>query len=217
MYRSRVLIAEDHALLREAFEKLLSGQHEVVGAVSNGRELLDVCPKLKPDIVVMDIAMPVLNGFDAAMQLKKMMPYVKLIFLTINEDPDVAREAIRIGGSGYLFKSSAASELFHAIRETLCGRTYVTSLLTQGKEHLLVRLPSCRKTMGKLTRRQREVLQLLAEGYSMKEIGSVLGIKPRTIAFHKYRLMEDFQLKNNVDLLQFAMKQRLVFQQPRYH
>jgi DNA-binding NarL/FixJ family response regulator len=217
MYRSRVLIAEDHALLREAFQELLSCQHEVVGAVSNGRELLDVCPKLKPDIVVVDIAMPVLNGFDAALQLKKIMPYVKLIFLTINEDPDVAREAIRIGGSGYLFKSSAASELFLAIREALCGRTYVTRLLTQGREQLFVRLSSGRKTMERLTMRQREVLQLLAEGYSMKEIGCVLGIKPRTIAFHKYRLMEEFQLKNNVDLLQFAMKQRLVFQQPRYH
>ncbi len=216
-YRARVVIAEDHGLLREAFQRLLGAQHEVVGTVSNGRDLLDICPKLKPDVVVMDIAMPLLNGLDAAMQLKKTMPYVKLIFLTVNEDPDVARQALRLGGSGYLLKSSAASELFHAIHEALCGRSYVTPLITQGRPQSFVRLSSERSTGEKLTIRQREVLQLLAEGFSMKEVGSVLGVKPRTIAFHKYRLMEDFQLKNNADLLQFAMKQGLIFPPPQFH
>lgn len=217
MYRSRVLIAEDHSILREAFQRLLGSQHEVVGAVSNGRDLLDICPKLKPDVVLMDIAMPLLNGLDAGMQLKKTMPCVKLVFLTVNEDPDMAREALRIGGSGYLLKSSAASELFHAIHEVLCGRSYVTPLITQGQPQSCLRLSSRRSTGEKLTARQREVLQLLAEGFSMKEVASLLGIKPRTIAFHKYRLMEDFQLKSNADLLQFAMKLGLIFPLPRYH
>ncbi|MDP9133189.1 MAG: response regulator transcription factor [Nitrospirota bacterium] len=212
MYRPRVLIADDHALLREAFHKLLETAHEVVGVVADGRALLEAALKLKPDVILLDIAMPVLNGFDAGRQLKKVMPYVKLIYLTINEDPDLAREALRLGGSGYLLKGSAASELFLAVQEVLCGRTYVTSLITLDLGVAGRRKSGDEKTAEKLTVRQREVLQLLAEGRSMKETGALLGVTPRTVAFHKYRLMEAFRLKNNADLIQLAMKQHLVFQ-----
>ena len=181
--------------------------------VADGRALLDAASKLKPDVILLDIAMPVLNGFDAGRHLKKVMPYVKLIFLTINEDQDIAREAFRLGASGYLLKSSTASELFQAIQEALCGRTYVTSMLTQGRGISGMRRPEDEKTTTeKLTSRQREVLQLLAEGHSMKETGAVLGVTPRTVAFHKYRVMEEFRLKNNADLIQFAIKQHLLFQ-----
>jgi len=212
MYRPRVLIAEDHALLREAFHKLLELHHDIVGTVADGHALLDSAPRLKPDVILLDIAMPLLNGFDAACQLKKIMPYVKLIFLTISEDPDLVRKALSLGGSGYLLKSSTPSELFQAIREALRGRTYVTSQMAPGAGESFIRTSVDRKTTHELTSRQREVLQLLAEGHSMKKAGAVLGVTPRTVAFHKYRLMEEFRLKNNADLIQFAMKQHLVFQ-----
>ncbi len=214
MYRPRVLIAEDHALLREAFLKLLEANHNVVGTVGDGHALLDTAPRLKPDVIVLDIAMPLLNGFDAASQLKKIMPYVKLIFLTISEDPDLVCEALRLGGSGYLLKRSAPSELFQAIQEALRGRTYVTPQMAQRTNGLFIRKSNGKKTSYPLTSRQREVLQLLAEGHSMKKAAIVLGVTPRTVAFHKYRLMEEFGLENNSDLIHFAMKQHLVFQSP---
>src|SRR5437763_6299680 len=132
MKRPRVLLADDHRLLREAFAQLLKPNCDVVGAVADGRALLDVAPKLRPDVIVLDIAMPLLNGLDAARQLKKLMPAVKVIFLTVSEDPDLAAEAFRAGASGYLLKNSAASELLQAIREVFQGRSYVTPLATRG-------------------------------------------------------------------------------------
>jgi DNA-binding NarL/FixJ family response regulator len=149
-----------------------------------------------------------LNGLDAARQLKQWMPAVKLIFLTMNEDPDVAKEALRIGASGYLLKTSAARELPEAIRAALRGDTYVTSRASQRMVESFIQAGD-RPAQGELTLRQREVLQLLAEGCSMKEAASILRVTPRTVAFHKYRVMQQFRLKSNAELIQFAIDQRL--------
>ncbi len=210
MRRARVLLADDHRLLLEAFEKLLQPHCEVVGTVSDGRALLTAARELKPDVIILDIAMPLLNGMVAGERLKQMLPEVKLIFLTVNEDPGFASEAMRIGASGYLLKSSAASELFHAIEVALEGRTYVTPMIMQDMVTLLANGGQPSAASAKLTTRQREVLQLLAEGHSMKEVANILDLSPRTIAFHKYRIMEALGLKTNADLVQFAIKHGFV-------
>lgn len=210
MYRPKVLIAEDYALLREAFQTLLEQECEVVGSVADGRALLDVTPTLKPDIILLDIMMPLLNGLEAGHQLKRLMPTVKLVFLTINEDPDIARRAFRMGASGYLLKHCAGSELSQAIREVMGGKRYITPLITQGMGDTFPWGPLKGETEPKLTARQKEVLQLLAEGYTMKEVATLLRVTPRTVAFHKYRLMEEFRLKTNAGLLQFAMRHGLI-------
>jgi DNA-binding NarL/FixJ family response regulator len=203
-------LADDHRMLREAFASLLQSHCDVVGQAADGRALVDAAERLHPDVVVLDIGMPLLNGLDAARQLKRIMPDVKVIFLTVSEDPDVAAEAFRAGASGYLLKSSAASELLQAIDESLKGRTYVTPLAAQGllDACLTERESGSKKDAG--SPRQREVLQLLAEGHSMKEVASILKITPRTVAFHKYQLMKDHGIKTNAELIQFALRQGLV-------
>ncbi len=208
--RPRVLLADDHTLLLEAFEKLLEPDFSVVGAVSDGRALLSAAAQLKPDVIVLDISMPLLNGLDAARQIKQTMPGVKLVFLTMNENPDLASEAFRAGASGYLLKTSAASELTKAIEEALCGRSYVTPLIKQGLEESFVGRSDKKRGGAKLTSRQREVMQLLAEGRSMKEAAKILDVTPRTVAFHKYRMMERLHLKTNADLIQFAIREGVV-------
>jgi len=210
MKRPRVLLADDHLLLREAFTKLLEPSCDVVGAVADGRALLEAAQELRPDIVVLDIAMPLLNGLDAARQLKGLAPEVRLIFLTVSEDPDLAAEAFRAGASGYLLKNSAASELFKAIQEVCQGRSYITPLVTEGLVGSLIREPGLPRGSGQLSTRQREVLQLLAEGSTMKEIARILTITPRTVAFHKYRMMEDLGIKTSAELVQFAIKHHIV-------
>ena len=189
MKGTRVLLADDHALLLGALAKLLAEECEVVGQVSDGRALVAAAEKLKPDVIVLDISMPLLNGLEAARQIKQKLKNVKLVFLTMNEDADLAAEAFRAGASAYLLKRSATSELPSAIREVMQGRSYVTPLVTEGWSNLCcTRRP--RKPAHELTPRQREVLQLLAEGRSMKEVASMLNLTPRTVAFHKYRMME---------------------------
>lgn len=210
MMRPRVLLAEDHQLLREAFAKLLEPDCEVVGAVADGRALLEVAPKLRPNVVVMDIAMPMLNGLDAARQLKRLMPAVKVVFLTVNEDPDLAAEAFQSGGSAFLLKHSAASELLQAIANVVRGRTYVTPLATRSLIGNLPRSPEAAKRAPELSVRQREVLQLLAEGRKMKEIAAILKIAPRTVKHHKYSMMEQHGIKSSAELVRFAIKMRLV-------
>ena len=197
MTRPRVLLADDHRLLREAFAQLLESECDVVGVVADGRAVLAEAPTLQPDIVVLDVAMPLLNGLDTARQLRKLMPDVKLIFLTVSEDPEVAAEAFRVGAAGFLLKNSAASELLQAIREVSRGQSYITPLATRG---LLGNLLHASETAAKsveLSTRQREVLQLLAEGHTMKEIARVLKITPRTVAFHKYSMMELLGVKSS--------------------
>ena len=194
----------------QAFEKLLQPHCEVVGTVSDGRALLTAARELKPDVIILDIAMPLLNGMVAGERLKQMIPEVKLIFLTVNEDPGFASEAMRIGASGYLLKSSAASELFHAIEVALEGRTYVTPMIMQDMVTSLANGRQPNEASAKLTTRQREVLQLLAEGHTMKEVANILDLSPRTIAFHKYRIMKALSLKTNADLVQFAIKHGII-------
>ena len=206
----RVLLADDHTMLLEAFRRLLEGRCEVVGAVSDGRALLRDAPVLKPDVLVVDIGMPLLNGLEAGRRLKEMLPSVKLIFLTMNEDADLAAEAMRSGASAYLLKNSAASELFRAIQDVLKGKTYVTPKIARGMEQAFIRSPGGRRHPKTLTARQREVIQLLAEGKSMKEAADFLSVTPRTVAFHKYRIMEELGLKTSADLVQFAIRNRIV-------
>ena len=207
--RPRVLLADDHALLLGAFEKLLAGECDVVGQASDGRALVAAAETLKPDLVVLDISMPLLNGLEAARQIKQKLRRVKLVFVTMNEDPDLAAEAFRVGASGYLLKRSAASELTTAIREVMQGRSYVTPLITGDLVASLMQTNS-RKPGHELTSRQREVLQLLAEGRSMKEVASVLNLTPRTVAFHKYRMMEQLKVKSTAELIQYAVKHHIV-------
>jgi DNA-binding NarL/FixJ family response regulator len=206
----RVMLADDHTILLEAFERLLEGKCEVVGVVSDGLALLKQAAGLKPDVIVVDISMPVLNGLEAGRQLKEILPAVKLVFLTMNEDPELAAEAMRNGASAYLLKSSAVSELFRAIQDALKGKKYVTPKIARGMQEVFIRHPRVRSFEKILTTRQREVIRLLAEGKSMKEAAGFLNVTPRTVAFHKYRVMEELGLKTSADLVQFAIKNRIV-------
>jgi len=205
--RPRILLADDHTMLLDAFRALLEPEFEVVGTATDGRMLIEEFTRLKPDIVVVDVGMPLLNGLDAGRQLKALQRSIKLIYLTMNPEPDLAREALRLGASGYVLKSSAASELKQAIHEALKGRSYITPLITQDVVGLLLEQ---REGAHELTTRQREVLQLLAEGRSMKEVASILDVTPRTVAFHKYRMMEQLHLKSSAELVQYAVKHGIV-------
>jgi DNA-binding NarL/FixJ family response regulator len=207
--KPRILLADDHTLIVEAFKKLLESEFEIVGTVPDGRKLLQVAPALRPDVVLLDLGMPMLNGFDAGRQLKKLLPNVKLIVLTVNEDYDLAVEALGEWASGYLLKNSASSELVKAIWEVLRGKQYVTPQIAKRRLEEFVRDPRPNRTKH-LTARQREVLQLLGEGRSMKEAAFELQVATRTIAFHKYRIMEEHGLKTNSDLVIFAIKQNVL-------
>lgn len=209
MAKSRVLLADDHTLVVDAFKKLLEPEFDVVATVSDGRALLAVAPQLKPDVVVVDVGMPLLNGMDAGKELKAQLPRTKLIVLTMSEDYDLAAEALHKWASGYLLKKSAASELVKAIREVLKGKSYVTPQVAQRMFEEFIRDPR-RNLVKTLTQRQREVLQLLAEGKAMKEVADILHIATRTVAFHKYRIMDEFGLKTNSDLVRFAIKERIL-------
>jgi DNA-binding NarL/FixJ family response regulator len=211
MHRSRILIADDHNLVAELCKKLLEKEFEVVGTVCDGRALVRAAAELKPDVIVVDIAMPVLNGLDAAGQVREMFPAVKLIFLTMNPDPEVAAEAFRRGASGYLLKTCASSEMVTAVRNVLRGLPYLSPTLSKDTVDFLRRQ---RDTLAnkeeRLTERQREVLQLLAEGKAMKEIGDILKMTARTVAFHKYRIMEVLDAKSNADLVKYAVRNHMV-------
>jgi len=209
MKKPRIILADDHRLLREAFQTLLESQYDVVGAVSDGHALLECATRLHPDVVVLDVGMPLLNGLDAARQLKKMMPCVKVVFLTMNDDSDLANRAMQGGASAYLLKCCGSSELFHAIEEALRGRQYVTKQVARGMQESFIQGPPGRRR-ERPTPRQRQVIQLLAEGKSMKETASVLQMTPRGVAFHKYRIMQELGFKSNADIIKFAVKNDLV-------
>jgi len=206
----RIILADDHALVAEALSKLLSPHFDVVTIVGDGQQLLEQAATLKPDVIVVDLSMPLLNGLDAARELKRRLPSVKLVYLTMNDDPELAIRAMTSGGSAYVLKRSAASELIQAIRAALQGKSFVTPQVARGMEERFIRNPHARTRQNLLTPRQRQVLQLLAEGKSMKEAADILKVTPRTIAFHKYQMMQDLGLKTNADLVQFAIKNRLV-------
>ena len=210
MNRPRILLADDHVLVAQALAHLLQREFEVVATVSDGRALLVAAGELLPDVVVVDIGMPLLNGLDAAEQLKVLHPAIKVIFLTQNREPRFAVEAFRRHASGYLLKDSAASELTTAIREALRGRSYVSPSIAREMVDEASRPGADQITLRGLSAREREVLQLLAEGKSMKEVGALLDISPRTVEFHKYRIMDLLHVKTNAELVQQAIKLGLI-------
>jgi len=206
--RPRVLIADDHSIVAEGLRSVLNKTCDVIGVVRDGRQLLVDAPKLKPDVIVVDIGMPLLNGLDAAERLKPILPNVKLVFLTMRDDATLAAAALRLGPVGYVLKHSASLELLKAITEVLRGKSYVTPKLRA--ENWAVQDARARRYSKQLTARQKEVLQLLAEGRPMKEIGHILDVSEKTIMFHKYHIMEAFNLKNNAELVLFALKHHLI-------
>lgn len=210
MSRPRILIVDDHTLICEALRSMIEPSYEVVGIVNDGQSLLPTALAINPDVVLLDVAMPLLNGIDAGRQLKRIMPKTRLIYLTMNPDCDLATESFRIGASGYLLKTSTGQELLNAIHEVLAGGRYVTPPIAQEMNRLFCHDPQTLKRKRRLTDRQREVLQLIAEGYSMEQIAILLHITTRTVAFHKYRMMEEFGIGNNAELIRFAIQQHLV-------
>lgn len=211
MKKTRVLLADDHKIILEGLRGLLEPEFEIVGNVEDGRALVEAAQRLRPDVVVVDISMPLLNGIEAARQIKKLSKDIKIVFLTMHPDVAYAARAFEAGASGYVLKHSAPSELVAAIREAIRGRTYVTPIVAgeliqsyrQGA-HLHADLSS------KLTARQREVLQLLAEGRSAKQIANILNVSPRTVEFHKYKIMEQLNINTSAELVQYAIKHGIV-------
>ncbi|PYY03935.1 MAG: DNA-binding response regulator [Acidobacteria bacterium] len=214
MNKPTVLLADDHMMIAEAFRHLLEPQYHVIATVSDGRALLEAALELKPGVVVVGVGMPLLNGLSAGQQLKQRMRRTKLVYVTMNEDPDVAAEALRTGASAYLLKSSAASELLKSIHEVLRGGTYVTPKIKALIEDSFIRSNKPKTAEKKLTPRQVEVLQLLAEGKTMKEVGSVLSLTARTVAFHKYRIMDVLNFRSNAELVQFALRNNILSNDP---
>ena len=210
MKRARILIADDHEIFSAAFKKLLEPEYEVVGCVKDGRMLLKAAQELKPDVVIADIGMPLLNGLDAGREIKRLLPLTKLIFLTMNPDSELAQEAVRIGASGYLLKTSHPSELPKTIHDALRGMCYITPSIRSSMEEAFIRDPSGAPRSRELTARQREVLQMLAEGKSMKEIAFILDVKLRTVQFHKYRIMEELGIKTNAEIVQYAIRHGMI-------
>jgi DNA-binding NarL/FixJ family response regulator len=208
MDRPRILIADD-TLAAEAFKDLIEPDYQVIKVVSDGKTLLSAAVEMKPDVVLLDMDLSLLGGSEVGLELKRLLPKTKIILLAINDDPDVASRALCQWSSGYLLKKSASTELKRAIGEILRGHSYVTPSIAQKLIDEFIRSPQQTRTK-ELTTRQRQVLQLLAEGHSMKEAAEILNIAVRTIAFHKYRIMEDFGLKTNSDLVRFAMREHLI-------
>jgi DNA-binding NarL/FixJ family response regulator len=209
--RPRILIADDHTLIAELCKRLLETEFEVVGTVGDGRALVRAAAELKPDVIVVDVAMPVLNGIDAACQVQQELRAVKVIYLTMNPDPKLAAQAFRRGASGYLLKTCATSEMVAAVRTVLQGRSYMSASSSRNDVTGLRGRPSkVVEEEDKLTDRQREVLQLLAEGKIMKEVGAILNMTPRTVAFHKYRIMEALCVNSNADLVRYAIRNHMV-------
>jgi DNA-binding NarL/FixJ family response regulator len=206
MAKPRVLLADDHSLVLEGFRRILDDQCELIGMVEDGRALLEAAQRVLPDMVILDISMPLLNGIDAATQLKKTQPSVKVIFVTMHSDADYVRSAFEAGASGYLLKRSAVDELEQAIRTVWAGHTYITPLIAKDLLDVLLsnqpRKPQERKI---LTFRQREVLQLLAEGRTTKDIALRLKISSRTVEFHKAQIMEQLDLNSTADLIKYAL------------
>ena len=204
--RSRVLIADDHVLIAELCMQLLEPEFTVVGVVTNGADLVSSAMESRPDVILVDIAMPVLNGLSAASQIKTLLHDVKVVYLTMNSDPQVAMEAFDRGASGFVLKTCAASELVLAIRTVLMGRTHMSPTLREAVERLRWERVKPQPQEERLTQRQREVLQLLAQGKTMQEIGDSLEVTPRTVAFHKYRMRAALGANNDAELVRYALR-----------
>ena len=211
MKKLRVLLVDDHVMVLEGFKRLIEDQCEVVGMVEDGRTLLEVAPKLKPDIITMDISMPWLNGLDAARRLKKEMPDVKIIFLTMHADVAYVREAFAAGASGFLMKRSAGTELLQAIQAVSYGQYYITSLITKDLvRSILEGASNVSPQRDVLTPRQREVLQLVAEGRAVKEIATILNVSAKTVEYHKSQIMEQLNLHTTAELTKYAIAHGLI-------
>ena len=209
--RPRVLLADDHRLVAEALKSLLAPEFDLVGVVEDGRALVEAARTLRPDVIVADVTMPHLNGIDALVQLRKAGDRVPVVFLTMHRDATFARRALDAGASGFVLKHSAPAELVSAIRAALEGKTYVTPQLAgEVLEAMKQRPEKAGDPVASLTPRQREVLQLLAEGRSAKEIAASLAISARTVEFHKYQMMESLGLHANAELVHFAIKHGIV-------
>jgi DNA-binding NarL/FixJ family response regulator len=213
MTRPRILIAEDHSIVLAGLRKLVEMEGEVVGTVEDGRALVQEAQKLRPDIILLDISMPLLNGLDAARQIRKLVPESRLIVLTMHATSTYATEAFKAGASAYLIKRSAASELKHAIQAVLQGQHYLTPLIT--KDVLTATLSphegaTRKRPVATLTPRQREVLQLVAEGKGTKDVATLLGIAVKTVEFHKFRIMEELNLHSTAELTKYAISEGLV-------
>jgi DNA-binding NarL/FixJ family response regulator len=211
MKRLRILIADDHKIVAEGLRSLLEPEFELAGIVEDGRALIKAAAKMLPDVIVADISMPLLNGIEAVRQVKEINPDIKVVFLTMHPDVTYAARAFEVGASGYVLKHSAPSELVTAIHEAVKGRTYVTpmiagELMQSYKEgsHLQ------QESIGKLTPRQKEVLQLLAEGHSAKKIADIMCISPRTVESHKYKMMEQLNVKTSAELVGYAIRHGIV-------
>jgi DNA-binding NarL/FixJ family response regulator len=208
MSRPSILIADDHNIVVEGLRRLLDPEFDVAGTVKDGRELLTAAEKLRPDVIVVDISMPNLNGIDAVRQIKKVHEEIKVVFLTMHPDVAYAVSAFEAGASGYVLKHSAPDELVTAIRDALQGRTYVTPLIA-GELLKSYREGTKRQanTGADLTPRQREVLQLLAEGHSVKAIATILNVSTKNVEYHKYRMMELLGIKTTAELVRYAVQQ----------
>ena len=211
MKKPRVLLADDHTFVLEGFKKLLEDHCDLIGSVEDGRALVESAADLQPDVVILDISMPKLNGIEAAKKLRKQLPGTKLIFVTMHADAAYVNEAFRTGASGYLLKRSAAMELLQAVHSVMDGNFYITPIVSKEIVTALLKLePSRLATIDDLTTRQREILQLVAEGFSAKAIANQLRVSHRTVEFHKAKIMDQLDLHTTADLVKYAMAHGLV-------
>src|SRR5215469_8287541 len=210
MARTKILLADDHTLFCNLLRELLEPEYEVVGSVADGRELLKAAETLRPDVVLVDIGMPSLNGLEAGRRLKKANPTVKLIYLTMNNNIEYAREALQSGASAFVLKNSQTSHLLQAIRGALRGLSYVAPEIRQAMSEVFIRDPKALERPQHLTDRQKEVLQMLAEGRSLREIATSLQISYRTVRFHKVRIMEELGITNNAELVKYAINHGII-------
>jgi DNA-binding NarL/FixJ family response regulator len=215
--KPRVLMADDHSILLAGVRKLIEDQCEVVGTVEDGRALLEAADRLKPDLILLDISMPLLNGLEAARHLKKTLPETKLLFLTMHASPRYATEAFKIGAHGFLLKQSAASELPQAITALMQGKHYLTPSIAKPVIDQALRseeTPAIKNGLDELTARQREILQLIGEGKGTKEIATLLNLSVKTVQFHKTCLMQELDVHTTAELMRYAIAQGLAGDQP---
>src|SRR5271157_1896871 len=210
--RAQILIADDHVVFGEGLRLLLEKQYTVVGTVADGRALITEALRLKPDVIVVDIGMPLLNGLDAAERVRQQLPKVKLVFLTMQDNPNLAAAALEMGSAAFVLKHSAGSELLKAIDQVMHGKSYVTPKLRP--EDWAVQKTRARQYAKHLTPRQRDIVQMCAEGRQIKEIAGHLNLSEKTIEFHKHHIMETFNLHSNADLVLFALKEGLISLDP---
>jgi DNA-binding NarL/FixJ family response regulator len=210
MRRPTVLLADDHAIVVEGLRRVLEPTYDVVGVVPDGRALLAAVEQLKPNVIVLDVSMPLLNGIEAARQIRKTDPKIKIVFLSMHPDVIYVTEALQAGGSAYVLKSSAGVEILTAVGQTLQGKTYVSSSIDKAALEVQIKRDRHPHAPDNLSQRQREVLQLASEGRSTKEIAKILHVSPRTVEFHRYRLMKTLGLRTTAELVQYAIRHRLI-------